>query len=131
MTICTKSDRIVLTIYIRVNVKINYFTKNRFCVFTVFRGTTSLNIMYSCSSRVSNDNVEVSVSYVKVQLNITQFILAAVFSRIRFFLNNSIQINFILSSYCCGLNNISYVVVSTSHYKLCLWDISGETERGM
>jgi len=34
--------------------------------------------MYSCSSRVKSDNVEVAVSYVKVQLNITQINLAAV-----------------------------------------------------
>jgi len=74
MIICTTSGRIVLTKYIRVNFKIIYLQKQILCVCTVFRGTTSVNITYSCSSR---DNVTVRVSYVKVQLNIMQFNLAA------------------------------------------------------
>ena len=55
-----------------------------FCVGTIFRGTTFVNTAYK-TPRVNNDNAKVPLSYVKVQLNITQFILAAVIFRIRIF----------------------------------------------
>jgi len=90
-----------------------------------------LNITCSWSLHVNNDNMEVPVSYGKVQLNVTQFILAAVIKiKLEFFklLNlNKFDLYLILP---CSYN-ITCVVVSTSHYKLCLWDSSVETEWGM